>query len=325
MKRIILLLLLTFLSSSFVVGQKQKVIFDCDLGGDIDDAFALALLLCSQEEFDILGICMDHGNTPGRAKVGTKFLYETGLENIPIYVGKHTPGVVGKDKALAGNGSQFIWAEGFDKVQVQKKPAADFIVETLNQYPDEVILFTVGPVDNIEDVLQKDPEVLKKAQKVVAMFGSIEIGYGGGEISAEWNVFASIEAAKKMMNSGADILLAPLDITDHVILTTDYLNAVSMRDTPMTDALGTLYTLWYRHAEWAVNAKMFDGVAIGMVLWPDLFETQKAHVYVDNKGFTRIDESKSPNCEIGISIKKDEFLVKMFRRIMDQNFKRNRI
>jgi len=34
------------LSATIVYCQsKQKVIFDCDFGGDIDDAFAMALLL----------------------------------------------------------------------------------------------------------------------------------------------------------------------------------------------------------------------------------------------------------------------------------------
>jgi purine nucleosidase len=51
-------------------GQKQKVIFDCDLGGDIDDAFAVALLLTSQQEFEIMGFCMDHGNTTRQGSCG---------------------------------------------------------------------------------------------------------------------------------------------------------------------------------------------------------------------------------------------------------------
>ena len=66
--------------------QKQKVIFDCDLGGDIDDAFALALLLNCRDEFDILGITLDHGETMGRARIACKMLYLTGLEEIPFMI-----------------------------------------------------------------------------------------------------------------------------------------------------------------------------------------------------------------------------------------------
>jgi inosine-uridine nucleoside N-ribohydrolase len=148
------------------------------------------------------------------------------------------------------------------------------------------------------------------------------VGYGGGAISAEWNVRGSIDAAKKFMNSGADILLAPLDVTDHVILDNSYLTSIFNRQTPLTDALGALYALWYRHADWAVQAKMFDGVAIGMVLWPELFNTREAFVYVDDQGFTRVDPSKSPNCTIGVQIEADKFLNLMTRKIIEQNYGR---
>ena len=321
MKKLVLLILLcTGLSAQ---AQKQKVIFDCDLGGDIDDAFALALLLTSQEEFEILGLCMDHGDTEGRGRIASKILYQADLEDIPVYLGKHTPNVVGKDTALAGPSQQYMWAEDFRTIKPKPQPAHEFIIETLNKFPDEVILFTVGPVDNIEDVLDVDPKALKKAKKVVSMFGSVKYGYGlSEEISDEWNVRANIRASQKLMNSGADLLLAPLDVTAHVILNDKYLNAIAMRDTPMTDALGALYALWYKHADWANHPVMFDGVAIGMVLWPELFETTSAHIYVDENGFTRIDGSKKPNCEYGSSINKDEFLLRMSRRILEQDFKR---
>ena len=321
MKQLIFTAAILFLAMS-LSAQKQKIIFDCDLGGDIDDAFAVALLLSSQEDFEILGLCMDHGNTPGRGQVATKMLYETGLEEIPVYLGRHTPTVVGEDTQPEGRSTQMIWAEGFDKLQPKKKPAADFIIETLNKYPDEVILFTVGPVDNIGDVIDKDPEALKKAKKVISMFGSVRSGYGGGNPSAEWNVRGSIAAAKKFMNSGANITLAPLGVTDHVIYPENYLMAVSMRQTPLTDAISALYSLWFRHADWATQPKMFDGVAIGMAIWPGLFEFEEMHIEVDDEGYTKEITGKTPNCTVGVKIDKDEFLKRMHHRIITQNFKR---
>jgi purine nucleosidase len=310
-----------FLYGIAAMSQKQKVIFDCDLGGDIDDAFAVALLLTSQEEFEILGLCMDHGNTPGRGQVALKMLHDTGLTDIPVYIGRHTPTVVGEDEALEGDAIQFMWAKDFDAIQPQSKPAADFIVESLTSSPGEIILFTVGPVDNIADVIDMDPTALQKAKGVVSMFGSVYKGYGGGAISAEWNVRGSIAAAKKLMESGANITLAPLGVTDHVILENKHLTTIFNRRTPLTDALGALYALWYQHADWALQAKMFDGVAIGMVLWPELFKTERAHVYVDDHGYTRLDQNKAPNCTVGIEIDKEQFIRRMMRRIIEQDYR----
>lgn len=317
-----LLLLFCHTTLSTATAQPEKVIFDCDLGGDIDDAFALALLLSSQDELDILGITVDHGNTPGRAELACKILYETGMGHIPVYMGAHTPTVVGKDSTLEGRSTQMIWSEGFDQLRPQPEPAADFIRRTLNEQPGEVTLITVGPVDNIQAVLEQDANALRQAKRVVAMLGSIDVGYDGGEPSPEWNVRANIPAARQLLNAGAKLTLAPLDITDHVILGDDYLTAVALRDAPLTNALGDLYALWYRHADWAVAAKMFDGVAVGMLLWPALFETREAYVYVDEQGYTRVEEGKAPNCTIGVEIDEKAFLDRMMRRILEQQFAR---
>ena len=85
---LILILLLVSIQSA-ISQTRQKIIFDCDLGGDIDDAFALGLIL-SSPEFDVLGIVLDHGLTDKRAQVAGKMLYLTNREDIPVVVGRKT-------------------------------------------------------------------------------------------------------------------------------------------------------------------------------------------------------------------------------------------
>ncbi len=302
--------------------EKQKIIFDCDLAGDVDDAYALALILASPE-FEVLGVVLDHGNTPKRAKVACRFLWECGLEHIPVVVGRHTPGVVGVDKELAGYSNQFYWGEGFEKVKPIKQSAADFIIENLRKYPKQVILFTVGPVPNMQDVIRKDPEALKLAKKVVSMFGSFYMGYGGSPIpDAEWNVRADVEAAKLFVNSGADLLFAGLDVTTLVKLNEENRMRLLYRRSPLTDALSSLYTLWRFESYAQPDPTLFDVVAVGMVLWPDLFTTRKAHVRVIDGGYTVIDESKEPNCEIGMTVNKEELIRRVVERYLKQNLNR---
>lgn len=322
MKRITLICI-TMLFINSISAQRQKVIFDSDLGGDIDDAFALALLLSNQDKFDILGIVLDHGDTEGKAKIACKMLYECGLDSIPVFVGKPTPGIVGEDKELAGPSRQFLWAENFEELKPQQRSAADFIVESLNDYPDEIILFTVGPIPNVSDILDIDQEALGKAKRVVSMFGSFYTGYGGGEISAEWNVRADVESSKRLLKSDADLVFAGLDITDHVVLSDEHIQLLMMRQSPLTNSLTALYSLWYKHADWAITPKMFDAVAVGMVLWPEMFEVKEIYVEVDENGYTLINENIPANCKIGITIKKDEFLNRMVKSLLEQNFERS--
>ncbi len=306
-----------FIFTYLISAEKQKVILDTDLGGDIDDAFALALLL-SSPEFEILGVVMDHGLTEKRAQIACKILYETGMEHIPVIVGHQTPNVVGRDKELASYSPQFYWAEGFSKIKPINKPASDFVIEMLRKYPNEIILFTIGPVPNIGDIIKKDPSALKLAKHIYSMFGSFYLGYSNNPVpDAEWNVRADVESAKIFASSGANITYAGLDITTFVKLDADKRLKLLMRQSPLTNVICALYSLWGNE-----TPTLYDVVAVSMAIWPDLFTTKPAYVKVIEGGFTIIDESKEPNCQIGMSINKEEFLRRIMQRYLTQNLQR---
>jgi purine nucleosidase len=322
MKRILILILCCGLTLTSYGANKQKVLFDCDLAGDVDDAFALSLLVASPE-FEVLGLIMDHGNTAKRAQVACRMLYELGLEQVPVAVGRPTPGIVGEQEGIAGDSNQFVWGQGFERLKPISMPGADFIIEQLHKYPNEVILFTVGPVCNIQDVLKKDPSALKLAKRVVSMFGSFYMGYAEGSApEAEWNVRADVQAAKAFVGCGARITYAGLDVTTMVKLNEVNRTRLLYRKSPMTDALCGLYSLWRFEDYSRADPTLFDAVAVGMVLWPELFTTRPAHVEVVNGGRTVVQDNLPPNCEIGVTINKDEFIRRIMERYMKQNFMR---
>lgn len=308
--------LLTFFLFCITAGAqtpiRQKVIFDCDLGDDIDDAFALAMLLTHQDKVDILGITTCYGRTNDRGTVALKFLHETGQEKIPVYLGRNTSASSERANWYA---EQFYWAQGFGKLQPNKQAAADFILESLKKYPNEVVVISVGPVTNLGDVLQKDPNALKMAKSIYAMFGSFYLGYFGGPTpEAEWNVRCDIEAAKRFVNSGANIIYAGLDITSFVKLDKAKRDILLMRQSPLTNALSALYVLWGNE-----TPTLFDPVAIGMLVYPELFKTKKVNVSVDDKGMTLVNEGKTPNAEVGVYINSNEFISKIMKRYLLQN------
>jgi inosine-uridine nucleoside N-ribohydrolase len=316
-KVLVLFLIVLLTVGSGTAGPKQKIILDFDLAGDIDDAFALALVLTSPE-FEVLGITLDHGLTEERAKVACKILYETGREDIPVAVGRTTVNVVGRDQDPAPYTPQYIYGKGFDKIKPIQKPAADFIIELLKKYPHEIILFTTGPVPNMADILQKDSGALMLTKKVYSMFGSFYHGYGNKSVpDAEWNVAADVESAKAFAESGAEIVYAGLDITTFVTLEADQRLKILMRQSPLTNALCSLYTLWGND-----TPVLFDVVAVAQFLWPDLFSWRPAHIRVTDGGFTVIDESQKPDAWVGISVNKDELIRRLMERYIRQNLGR---
>ncbi|MEP7266781.1 MAG: nucleoside hydrolase [Saprospiraceae bacterium] len=294
---------------------KQKVIFDCDLGDDIDDAYALGLLLCNQDKFEILGITTCYGRTDDRAILACKILYETGQSHIPVYIGRNTSS---KDERANWYADQFYYAKGFKKLKAQSKPAADFILEKLNQYPGEIIVFTVGPVTNMGDILTKDAGALKKAKAVYSMFGSFYMSYNSGPTpEPEWNVRCDVDAAKKFVNCGANIIYAGLDVTAMVKLDKAKRDMIFMRQSNLTNILTGLYTLWGHE-----TPTLFDPVAIGMVLYPALFKTKKLRISVDEKANTNVEENGIPNAEVGVYIKTNDFLSRVMDNYKQQNLEK---
>ena len=304
MKKLILFFLISF---SLTAQQRQKVIFDCDLGDDIDDAYALGYLLTLQDRYEILGITTCYGRTEDRAILAQKFLAVTGENRIPVYVGKNTSKSSERANWYA---DQFYWAKGSALI---KKPqgATDFIRSQLKKYPGEVIIFSVGPVTNLAPLGTE----LQKAKAIYAMFGSFKIGYDGSpKVDAEWNVTCDIPAAKAFVESGANIIYAGLDVTAMVKLSAENRLKLLMRQSPLTNAMQGLYVLWGQE-----TPTLFDPVAIGMETNPELFTTEKVHVYVDDKGFTRLDPSKPANATIGTSIKHAAFIEKLMQQYIYQN------
>ena len=321
-KPLVLAALLALTGAGAFGAVPQKVIIDCDLAGDIDDAFAVSLALASPE-LDVLGLVMAHGNTAKRAQVACRLLYEVGRENIPVVVGRPTPAIVGQDTGIAGDSQQFAWGAGFERVKPVAQDAADFIIANLRRYPGEVVLITLGPACNLEDVIAKDPGALKLARRIVAMFGSFHLGYNSSPVpSAEWNVRADVAAAKRYVDCGAPIDFVGLDVTVFVKLGEADRQRLLFRQSPLTSALCGLYTLW-RYEEWsAPDPTLFDAVAVGAVLWPDLFTFRQVHVRVTDDGYTVLDEAQPPNGAIGTSIRTDEFLRRLMERYLKQNLGR---
>jgi len=317
LNRLLAVFLLTFfLVSTQLFAEKKLVIFDTDLAGDIDDAFAHALVQISPE-IELLGITIGDGPTPRRAAVSCRMLYECGQENIPVYVGRPT-----RQGKRGGVTPQLEWGSGFSKYQPQKKSAADFIIETLKKYPNQVTIISVGPVTNLADAIDKDPKAWKLVKEVYSMFGSFYVGYRNNPIpAAEWNVYADIPAAQKFMTSGVPITLAGLDVTTMVKYKQDRRQQILLRNSPLTNALSALYSLWsIGHP--GKNPTQYDPVAVAMSFNNDFVSTRKAHVRVTDEGYTVLDESKAPNCSIGMHVRIDKFLDWMTDRLLQQNLMR---
>jgi len=288
----------------------EKIIIDTDIGGDIDDAFAVGLALQSPE-FKILGISTAWGDTHLRARLLSRFLKETGRPDIPIAMGiaKHPPG---KIDLL----SQAPYAE---RAPVDQKylGAVDFLLEEIRMHPGEITLVAIGPETNLGAAIDRDAAAFRKLKRVVLMGGSVYRGYGQFNYGKthgpdpEWNILCDIQAAQKVFSSGVPLYVMPLDSTQIKLQELERAE-IFKTGSPLTDALLVLYAQWSHGT--TQTPTLFDAVAVAYAMHPELCPTQPLRLRVDDQAYTRV-ESGPPNAQVCLRSSSDQFLEFFMPRI----------
>ena len=267
---------------------KIPVILDTDIGTDIDDAFALALIIKSPE-FELLGVTTVSGDTAARARIAAKMLWEAGgkWRQVPVVAGPP-----GSPQPI----DQARWAEGFTSPQILKESAVDFLRSQFQRRPGQITLIAIGQLTNVADLIKADPKAVKDIKRLALMGGSIARGYApGSKPDPEWNIKSSPTAAQEVFSSGVRIIMAPLDVTAMLKLDAAGRRRIFEQNTPIANALAALYHLWN-----AETPTLFDPMAVALILKPTLCETKDLAVEVDNQGFTRVVQGKPANAKVGM-------------------------
>jgi inosine-uridine nucleoside N-ribohydrolase len=270
------------------------VLVDMDIGDDIDDAFALGLLLQSPE-LQVLGIDTAWGDTALRSRLLQRFLAATSHVGIPIAIGAPT--------ASSTPFTQARYAEQTASTTVY--PAAvDVMLEQIRRHPGEITLVALGPLTNLGAAIAKDPATFGKLKRIVMMGGSVEQGYGRSRYDAprppdaEYNIVSDRDAARQVFASGVPITMMPLDST-RIRFGEIERQVLFSRGSPLTDQLGLLYLQWSAaYTQWASQTPtLFDVVPVAWLVDPTLCPTRPMHIGVDEDGHTRAG-SGAPNADV---------------------------
>jgi purine nucleosidase len=289
----------------------EKIVIDTDIGGDIDDAFAVGLALRSPE-FQILGISSAWGDTHLRARLLSRFLKETDRTDIPVAMGitKHP---AGKLDTL----SQAAYAEGGPANQNYPN-AVDFLLDQIRRYPGEITLLAIGPETNLGAAIDRDAATFRKLKRIVLMGGSVYRGYSQFNYGKthgpdpEWNIICDVQAAQKVFNSGVPLYVMPLDSTQIKLQELERAE-IFKAGTALTDALLVLYTQWSRGAP--QTPTLFDAVVVAYASHPELCPTEPMRLRVDDQGYTRV-ETGAPNAQVCLRSSSDQFLEFFMPRIV---------
>jgi len=308
--------LLTLTSGASAAGsasrprRKIPVIFDTDICDDIDDTWALALMLQSPE-FDVKLVVTAVGNTPSKAKVVAKFLQIAGRTDIPIGIGV---------KQHDGSHRQDAWAKDYKLSSYPgtiHEDGVKALIDTVMKSRRRIKIVAVGPLPNIAAALEREPRIAEKAQ-FIGMHGSVRLGYGGSKkISAEYNVRADAKGCQKVFTAPWRITITPLDTCGLVHLKGDKYQKVLKKNSPITTALIENYRAWQKEglrqgnkklseaelnkqADQRINSRsstLFDTVAIYLAMSTELVKMERLPIKVTDDGYTRIEDgAKMTQC-----------------------------
>jgi pyrimidine-specific ribonucleoside hydrolase len=226
-------------------GEPRSVIIDTDMAAD--DWMAILYLL-QRPDVSVKAITVS-GTGESHCEPGIKHALElaalAGHPDIPVSCGRETP--------LQGDHTfPTDWRMNVDALAgltLPENPASPFsqsavelLRTTIQPSPDDVTVLTLGPLTNLAEALQDTPELKDKIEMVYIMGGAVDVPGNVGDSRAginnpfaEWNIYVDPGAASLVFQSGVPITLVPLDATNHVPLTNDFLNLLK-NDHPTPEA-----------------------------------------------------------------------------------------
>ena len=186
-------LLLLFLTFSLFAAQPVPIIFDTDMGNDVDDAIALAVLhsLESRGEAKILAVTITKDNRYAAPFVG---LFDLFYERPHIPIGVVKDGVTKEDGKYLRTVDESFGAPPPPPGKATYADAVGLLRRVLAEQPDgSVVIVQVGFSTNLARLLQADRElVAKKVRLLCTMAGNFV------EPTPEFNVVKDIPSAQKV-------------------------------------------------------------------------------------------------------------------------------
>ncbi len=290
-------LMLNLVGLEVAGAEKIPVLFDTDIGTDIDDAFALALIL-SSPELELKGVTTVSGDAGGRAMICCRFLNLAGRKDVPVAAGKssHT------NSAIEGQyqyGRRPNWGKG-----PVKESAVDFLYGRLKADPGKLTLLSVGDLTNVGQLITEHPDCKPWIKRIVMMGGAVRVGYNAKPpAEAEWNIKSDIKNAQVVFASGVPLTVAPLDSTTMLQMDETMRQKIFGAATPVTNQVWQLYQLWDKP-----TPTLFDPVAVMLCFDQSLCTMEDLCLEVDDAGLTKEVKGGKPNAQVATSIQRDEFL-----------------
>ncbi len=298
------------------------LLLDTDIGTDVDDAIALALLLASPE-LDLCAITCVSGDTVRRAQIAARLLQLANRNHVPVAAGVREP-------LLRQRSFLWIGHEGNGILEADCEPpvaaahAVDLLIETVRRQPTEVV--AIGPMTNLAVAIIKEPTVIEAIPRLTIMGGAF--GIAAGPPAFEYNLASDPEAAVVVLNAGIPIRLVPLDVTWWVRMQEDDLQRLRQSGSALVRALAAAIEIWapiQRSFFSTVPSFTADTVSIlhdpltlAALIDPSLMTWQRRRLraVIDAGGLCLAEDASAPEIEVAVAVDAERARSFMIERLL---------
>jgi purine nucleosidase len=247
------------------VPSPMKVVLDTDIGSDVDDLLALAMLLGSPE-WDLTAVTTVYGDTVLRARMVHRAYRLACCSAPPIAAG-----------ARETRSGRPVWLTGHEGLLMP-----DLTAEPVDETLDATALLrtgptiaAIGPLTNVAEAVARQHRI----EQLVIMGGHFASGV------PEHNIQCDVTAAQAVFDAGVPALVTGIDHTERVVLDDDAIAAVRS-----SGALGELLAAEiHQFRAWLGRPDSpHDPIAVLAAIRPDLFTIVRGWIRMDSAGVTTL-------------------------------------
>jgi inosine-uridine nucleoside N-ribohydrolase len=222
------------------------VVIDSDM---ISDDWMATLFLLNDPNFAVKAITVA-GTGFADCEAGVRsalgLLALTDYGDVPVSCGAESP-------LMGDNAPPAEWLTTIETVEALGLPdggdpveqdAVALFTSSIQESPKPITVLALGPLTNVAAALEATPTLVDNIEMIYVMGGAVDVA--GSSVSdentfAEWNIFSDPHAARLVFESGAPITLVPLDATNEVPVTPEFVAQLeAAKATPAADFVATL-------------------------------------------------------------------------------------
>ncbi len=269
---------------------KQLLVMGHD--GGVDDYLSVMLLM-AMAHIQVLGIVVTPADCYIRPAVSAtrKILDLMGRSEVPVAAStvrgvNPFPRIFRRD-AFSVDHFPILNERPEIKAPLAPEPGQAFLARLLREAPEPVTCLETGPLTTLAAALDLDPSLEKKIKEIVWMGGALNVPgnidkiiEGGQDGSAEWNVYWDPIAADRLWRTSIPIIICPLDLTNHVPITSDFVMRLArQRRYPISDLAGLCYAL-VTHQDYFA----WDVLTTSYIGQPDMFQLREWETAILTEG-----------------------------------------